>query len=1398
MIVGSPVQRHKQFSRQLVWIFFTVALFQGTIEPRSLRAVEPWSDSSLPVTQGLQLWLDMARQPQARAAQGYPPLGKDDALGFVLDGSGHGRHFGQTHQESQPRWSVWGKTAAAEFDGENDCLTLSGQRLKYASLTMFLVAAPRSNPGGYRAFFAMNQLGRNDYTSGLTIDQSAFGSPAWDRLNPEGQGFGGAVDLMQDVHPFNTLHTVAIVADAANAKVSLYVDGKLNGQRPRTSTEGTEIHELSLGARCYSNTREPPFLSGFLDGYVCELLVYDQALNPQELQAVDKYLAARHAEAAKQIVQQPPDGTSVRLVQVENPPPVQMFVPGFSVRELPLKLTNINNVKYRSDGKLVAVGYDGRIWLLSDTDHDGIEDRANSFWDRGALRSPIGMALTPPNYPHGQGVFVASKGKVSLIVDQNGDERADREIVLAEGWEELPHGVDALGVAVASDGSVFFGLGAANFTNAYLIENGKARYDLSGERGTVMRITPDFKTREIYSTGIRFPVAMAFNEQEDLFTTDQEGATWLPNGNPLDELLHIKPDRHYGFPPRHPTHLPNVIDEPSVFDYTPQHQSTCGLNFNRSPDGQMSFGPAWWRDDALVCGYSRGKLYRTKLVKTEHGYVAQNALLGCVNMLPVDACVSPSGDLVLAAHSGHPDWGSGPQGDGKLYKITYAESEAPQPVLTWAAGPQEVRLAFDRPLEPQTLQGLAARINLEYGEHVRAGDRFESLRPGYQVVQDQLAAPRRKLPVHGVSISPDRRTLLVTTDPHPQSVHYAMTLTGHSPMKVAPPNLPQHDAMDLDYSLHGVEATWRSEQGDSITTWLPHLDLNVARRLTSASEEHRRFFEQIRQPGQLTLRTKANVFQLLRPAVQPGAQIDYEWPVESPRLNIHSKQLLRGASTPEPWAVVRQTEQEFEVAIQGPAPADRRLPLEVVLETSPSEVELTVSFSTNEDARRRAIQLTRFYLPWAPEASAADEPPPRTLPAELAGGDWLQGREVFYQGQGQCAACHTIDGRGGQVGPDLSNLRQRDYASVLRDISTPSAAINPEFVTYAVRLVDGRVLTGAVRTEGDQLHVAYTTPTSTGTEIKQTTVAKDDVEELQPLAASVMPDGVVKTLGEPSLKHLLTFLLAPPPEELQPAPIVRPGAPPPRKRAEVQTILDVAKSNPTDASKPLRILLVAGPKDHGENEHDYPQWQKRWSKLLSLGEKVQVTTADVWPTADEWQGADVAVFYSANPAWAPDKAKEVDDFQQRGGGLVFLHYAVNGDRAPEELAERIGLAWRGGMSKFRHGEVTLDLAPAAGHPLVAGLPPKLDFTDESYWQLVGDPKKINILATGVEDGQPQPLLWTYERGQGRVFVSILGHYSWTFDDPMFRVLVLRAIAWTAHQPPDRLSELALPGARLSP
>src|SRR5262249_44312636 len=130
------------------------------------------------------------------------------------------------------------------------------------------------------------------------------------------------------------------------------------------------------------------------------------------------------------------------------------------------------------------------------------------------------------------------------------------------------------------------------------------------------------------------------------------------------------------------------------------------------------------------------------------------------------------------------------------------------------------------------------------------------------------------------------------------------------------------------------------------------------------------------------------------------------------------------------------------------------------------------SFSTNEDRRPRPLQLHRALVPWADtSAKALDAPAVIARAPELEGGSWARGRNELFGVQAACSKCHAIDGRGGDIGPDLSNLVHRDYPSVLRDIENPSFAINPDHLTYTVNLKDGRTLTGVVRSSGDKVRV---------------------------------------------------------------------------------------------------------------------------------------------------------------------------------------------------------------------------------------------------------------------------------------------------------------------------------------
>ncbi|MCI0358310.1 MAG: ThuA domain-containing protein [Planctomycetaceae bacterium] len=1337
----------------------------------SLPAAEPWADPKLMVKDGLELWLDASR---ATADKPPPAAGK---LSQWYDASGRGRHLLQEAAERQPQFVKVGEAAVVRFDGLDDHLRAVKQAAELNSLTVFLVAAPRQNAGAFRGLVAFNKAGEKDYTSGLTIDLGPYGTPQFSTLNVEGRGFGGAQSLRKGDSPFGRLYTLEVASDAAAKTIKLAVDGQAEGERARDGSP-LSMDEITLGARYYNNGAGEQHVDGWIRADIAEVLVYGRVLTADETKSVREYLAAKYA-ALKEALPPDSDGRSQPLVPVKDPPPVQVFAPGFSVRELPVDLTNINNVKYRPDGTLVALGYDGRVWLLRDTNRDGVEDQASLFWEnKGGLRAPIGMDLTPPDYQHGEGVFVIGKSRLVLIVDTDRDGKGDKEIEVAGGWKESFQPVDGVGVAFdPRDGSVYFGHGTMNFTDPLLRDKeGRSHYSQTDETSAIIRVSPDFKTREVVAKGIRFPIAIRLNRHGDLFCTDQEGATWVPNGNPFDELLHVQKGRHYGFPPRHPVHLPGVIDEPSTFDFAPQHQSTCGFNFNEPvKEGGPIFGPAAWAGEAIVTGESRGKLYRTQLAKTPAGYVARTNLLAALGMLTIDACISTDGSLVVACHSGGPDWGSGPSGKGKLFKISYTDRGHPQPVLAWATGPREVRVEFDRPVSPELLKEVVNQSRLTSGRYARAGDRFETIWPGYAVVQMQRLAPRYDVPLRSAQLTPDGRTLVLAVDPSPAAVHYALMLPGMGRPPADKPTegkLPQHAAIDLDFDLTGCEAVWNPTDGSAAWTgWLPHLDLQVAREMTVGSASHDALWKAMEQPGELVLRTQLDLTDMLRPAVQPGSQIDYELPRETVTVTLTSDAKVNLVA-PKPGG----DRDAFTLTPE----RNKTVPVELRLKKGSGAATLTAHWTTNEDNRPRPFPLRRMLVPWADTSGKSAEPTAPVRPPELAGGSWARGRKEFFGEQALCSKCHAIHGQGGTIGPDLSNLIHRDYASVLRDIATPSFAINPDHLSYAVRLDDGRALTGVVQNVAGKVRIS---------DIKgnPTEVDPAEIVELKASPVSTMPEGLPKQVGAERLRDLMTFLLVPAPQ--MPRDYVGPR-PKPRTVAEVNRVLAGAPS-PPEATRPIRVVLVAGPKDHGPGEHDYPAWQKAWAELLAAGEKIEVATAWEWPAKEDFDKADVVIFYQHGD-WNARRAVELDAFLARGGGAIYLHWAIDGRKLGADMAKRIGIA-AAGAAGFRHGEITLDFSRDASHPIARNFG-TLNMTDETYWKLTGSLPSDRLLASAVEEGQSHPQLWSLEHGKGRVFVSIPGHYSWTFDDPLFRVLLLRAIAWTAHEPVDRFNDLVWPGA----
>jgi putative heme-binding domain-containing protein len=1305
------------------------------------QAVESWADPHLTVTQGLELWLDASRVSAAAAAHDRALSPGHQELEVWYDASGKRRDARQTASARQPKLgsdlTPDPAQAVVHFDGLADGLTISNGCGTVEQFTLFVVATPYSNIGRFRGFISANAAGKNDYETGFNLDLGGDASAQWQMLNVEGAGFGGQKNLLTVPLKMGTFHTISTTADA-NGQVAIFVDGRAQGTRARTA-KGIQADEIRIGMRYYGEPGSQVGEGSFFDGCIAEVLLYRRALSDAERKQVENYLTRKY-------------GSLLELKGPPPKPPVQMLVPGFAVRELPVKLTNINCVTYGPDGLLYVAGYDGRIHVLRDTDGDGVEDQAKVWWDKPTLRTPIAIAWRP------DGLYVVSSGRISLLHDSTGSGRADiEEVIVADMPKDDGHtggNVDALGIAFDEDNNLYFGLGCADYSNPYRLRDGKPTYDIASQRGTILKVSADRKHREIVCTGIRFPYSLAFNRAGDLFSSDQEGETWCPGGNPLDELNYIVPGRHYGFPPRDARYLPDVHDESPVVGFGPQHQSTCGFVFNEPSEHQPLFGPKLWTDDAFVCGFSRGKLWRARLAKTSTGYIGRETLIASLRFLTLSPTISPKGDLVVACHGGLPDWGTGPKGEGKLFKISYANPTIAQPALAWAHSPVEVRVAFDRPVEQDFID--TSRIHITYGEFVRAGDRFESLRPGYAAVEAQSHAFRGQLRVINAALSEDKRTLRVTTDPHPMQASYAISL----PLRSPPAADRQEPVIELTYDLSGVAAEWTADGQSTLawTGWLPHADLDVARRFTEGSADHQRLFELAQGAGTLRLFTSIR-------ATSPELTLQFD---TDSAVQIETDQ--PAANNAGPHAVLKCN--------TGSGPVN----VTISLRKAVGPPQLHVAQTTTDDPTPRPLALASHYPTWAPRRLPIA--PPAKAAAEIAGGNWHRGEALFFSAEANCAACHTVAGKGGHIGPDLSNLLHRDAASVLRDIVEPNAAINPDHIAYTLVLKDKRVLNGLVRTEE---HDTLLLIDSLATE---TRVQRKDVLRLQASSISIMPEGYAK-LGDAKLKDLLAFLTTARPGEQGPQ------RPVPRSRAEVESVLKLAGSAlPKEKLRRVRIALVAGPKDHGPGEHDYPAWQKQWQVLLSKAPQMEVTTAFGRPEQKVWDSADVIIFYCWGPQfWDDASYKQLDAFLARGGGLVVLHSAVISDKEPQKFAELIGYAWIPQGSKFRHGDHELTFTDDV-NPITRGYK-KLQVTDEDYWPLEGKTQNAKVLATTPDDGGVWPMIWTYEHGKGRVFATILGHYLWTFDDPLSRLLILRGIAWSAGESADRLQELALEGVELT-
>lgn len=77
-------------------------------------------------------------------------------------------------------------------------------------------------------------------------------------------------------------------------------------------------------------------------------------------------------------------------------------------------------------------------------------------------------------------------------------------------------------------------------------------------------------------------------------------------------------------------------------------------------------------------------------------------------------------------------------------------------------------------------------------------------------------------------------------------------------------------------------------------------------------------------------------------------------------------------------------------------------------------------------------------------------------------GDAAAGEKVFWGAAG-CSNCHRIRGKGGQLGPDLSNIGQRAMPDLRESIVDPDADGAPNYRAVTLTLKNGQTLKGVAR-----------------------------------------------------------------------------------------------------------------------------------------------------------------------------------------------------------------------------------------------------------------------------------------------------------------------------------------------
>ncbi|MDA1274709.1 MAG: HEAT repeat domain-containing protein [Verrucomicrobia bacterium] len=130
-------------------------------------------------------------------------------------------------------------------------------------------------------------------------------------------------------------------------------------------------------------------------------------------------------------------------------------------------------------------------------------------------------------------------------------------------------------------------------------------------------------------------------------------------------------------------------------------------------------------------------------------------------------------------------------------------------------------------------------------------------------------------------------------------------------------------------------------------------------------------------------------------------------------------------------------------------------------------------------------------------------------------GEPSRGKAVFVR---LCVACHSLDGVGREIGPNLISVKAHSPEKLMASILDPSGAVEPKFLAYNLTLNGGEELYGLI---GDETGNGLVLKLSDGNERN---LLRSEIRFIQSTKTSLMPDGLESGMTHQDLADLIRHL----------------------------------------------------------------------------------------------------------------------------------------------------------------------------------------------------------------------------------------------------------------------------------